>query len=125
MASSKSKPKSKPKGVPRGTKIPVASGGYLIAGLGNGPKKGAPNAGRPRDEWKAKLQAMASRDEVLAHVEATLLQGPEHPFFQRALDYVTDHGYGRAAQPIELSGVVSIASELDAARKRALDRTET
>lgn len=107
----------------RGTPIPVKSG-QLIAGQGNGPKPGAPNAGRPRDEWKARLQAMASRDEVLAHVEATLLQGPEHPFFQRALDYVTDHGYGRATQPIELSGQVSIASELDAARKRALDRSD-
>jgi hypothetical protein len=122
MASSKSKPKSQPKGVPRGTKIPVKTGGYLIAGAGNGPKKGAPNAGRPRDEWKARLQAMASSDAVLDHVHATLQAGPSDPFFHRALEYVTDHGYGRATQPIELSGEVSIAENLNAARARALNR---
>ncbi len=80
---------------------------------GKGPKPGAPNAGRPRDEWKARLQALASRDEVLAHVEQVLLAGPEHPYFPKALEYVTDHGYGRAASSLDvtsdgkaLSGVV-------------------
>lgn len=75
----------------------------LIPGKGRGPKPGAPNAGRPRDEWKARLQAMASRDEVLAHVEEVLLDGPGHPFFARALEYVTDHGYGRAQQSLDVT----------------------
>ena len=105
--------------------MPGRNGGTLIAGQGRGAAKGAPNAGRPRDEWKARLQAMASSDAVLDHVHQTLENGPSDPFFQRALDYVTDHGYGRATQPIELSGTVSISKELDAARKRALDRSET
>lgn len=105
--------------------MPQPHGGKLVAGAGRGPAKGAPNAGRPRDEWKARLQAMASSDAVLDHVHKTLENGPSDPFFQRALDYVTDHGYGRATQPIELSGTVSISKELDAARKRALDRSET
>lgn len=70
---------------------------------GKGPAKGAPNAGRPRDEWKARLQAMASRDEVLDHVSSVLLQGPEHPFFAKALEYVTDHGYGKAASSLDLT----------------------
>lgn len=107
--------KRQPKGVARGTPIPGRHGGTLIAGAGRGPKKGAPNAGRPTDEWKAKLRAMASRDEVMAHVETVLMAGPEHPFFDRALQYATDHGYGRATQPIEHSGSVTLESLLAAA----------
>ena len=108
-----------PKGLPRGTPIPGKHGGTLIAGAGRGPKKGAPNAGRPPDEWKAKLRAMASRDEVMAHVETVLLAGPDHPFFDRALQYVTDHGYGRATQPVEHSGSIGLADLLTAATRGA------
>jgi len=70
---------------------------------GNGPAKGAPNAGRPRDEWKARLRAMASKDQVLDHVESALDMGPAHPFFEKALAYVTDHGYGRASQSLDVT----------------------
>jgi hypothetical protein len=94
----------------------------LIPGKGRGPKPGAPNAGRPKDEWKAKLTALASRDEVLAHVESVLLQGPEHPFFARALDYVTDHGYGKATQNVEVSGNLTVANAIATARERAKSR---
>lgn len=44
---------------------------------------------------------MASRDETLDHVDAVLKAGPDHPFFDRALQYVTDHGYGKAMQPVQ------------------------
>lgn len=81
----------------------MPNGGHLIAGAGRGPAPGAPNAGRPPDEWKARLRAMASRDEVLTHVETVLLAGPDNPFFDRALQYVTDHGYGRAQQHVDLT----------------------
>lgn len=89
----KSRPKSQKRGNPQN----------LIPGKGRGPKKGAANAGRPRDEWKARLQAMASRDEVLDHVSTVLLAGPDHPFFAKALEYVTDHGYGKAASSLDLT----------------------
>lgn len=92
--------KSRAKSPPTKRKGNIAN---LIPGKGRGPKPGAPNAGRPRDEWKARLQAMASMDEVLDHVETTLRAGPEHPFFQRALDYVTDHGYGKAASSVDVT----------------------
>ena len=69
-----------------------------------GPAKGAPNAGRPRNEWIARLQAIASRDEVLEEVERALLAGRSDPFFKDALNYVTDHGYGKARQPLEHTG---------------------
>ena len=79
---------------------------------GRGPVKGAPNAGRPPDEWRERLRLMASRDEVLEHVNSVLLEGPSHPYFDRALQYVTDHGYGRASQPIEHSGTLTLEALL-------------
>ena len=102
----KSREKSSPKGVPRGTPIPGKNGGTLIAGAGNGPPKGS--GGRPRDEWQAKLREMASSNEVLAHVTAVLQAGPEHPYFDRALQYATDHGYGKPKQEIEHGGRITL-----------------
>lgn len=77
---------------------------------GKGPPKG--QGGRPRDEWKRALQAMASSDEVLYHVRTVLEAGPEHPFFLKALEYVTDHGMGRATQSIEHSGTLGLTDLL-------------
>jgi hypothetical protein len=88
--------------------------GVLVVGAGRGPKPGAPNAGRPPDEWRERLRSMASRDEVLAHVESVLLQGPEHPFFDRALQYVTDHGYGKPKQELAHSGTLTLEALLAA-----------
>ena len=105
----------KPKGLARGQAIPMPNGGTLFAGAGNGPKKGAPNAGRPPDVWKQSLRALADRAEVQAHIDAALLAGPRRvvinpetgkeetvgsAFFEGALAYTTDHGYGRATQPV-------------------------
>lgn len=75
---------------------------------GRGPAKGSPNAGRPPDEWKAKLRAIASREDVLAHIESVLTAGPDHPFFARALEYVTEHGYGKATQHVEQTGSTTL-----------------
>lgn len=65
---------------------------------------------------------MASRDEVLDHVAGVLLQGPEHPFFKDALNYVTEHGYGRARQPLDVIATITIADAIAQARRRAADR---
>lgn len=81
---------------------PFVSGDPRIQ-RGNGPAKGAPNAGRPRDEWKAKLRELASRDLTLQHVDAVLAAGPDHPFYGKALDYVTDHGFGKAAASVDVT----------------------
>ncbi len=67
---------------------------------GRGPAKGAPNAGRPPDAWKATLRELASRENVLAHIQTVLDAGPDHPFFAKALEYVTEYGYGKATQHI-------------------------
>ena len=89
----------------RGNVIPTPKG-KLIAGAGNGPPKGS--GGRPRDEWQAKLRELASSDKVLEHVQTVLLSGPEHPYFDRALQYATDHGYGKPKQEIEHGGKVTL-----------------
>jgi len=88
----------------RGTVIPGTNG--LIAGAGNGPPKGS--GGRPRDEWQAKLRELASSDKVLEHVQTVLLAGPGHPYFDRALQYATDHGYGKPKQETEITGKITL-----------------
>lgn len=109
----KSRRKSGPtKKVGRGTPLPQPGGGILIAGKGKGPAKGAPNAGRPPDQWKAALRALADRTEVLDHIDTALKAGPSDPFFPKALEYVTDHGYGKATQPIQHEAKGSLADLL-------------
>lgn len=58
------------------------------------------NGGRPKDEWKAALRALASADEVLDAV-AAILSDPSHPQFLRALEYASERGYGKEAQGVE------------------------
>lgn len=68
---------------------------------GRGPKRGATNAGRPPDEFRAALQALASWDEVLVTLER-ILRDPDHPQFMRALEYCADRGYGKPPQQVDL-----------------------
>ena len=75
----------------------------MVPGGGSGPQRGAVMAGRPPDAFRASLRAAVSRDEVLAHVAAILLAGPDHPMFFKALDWATDHGYGKAAQSLDVT----------------------
>ena len=94
---------------PRGPKGKILRGLALHPEMrGRGPMKGAPNAGRPPDEWKAKLRELASRENVLAHIQTVLDAGPDHPFFAKALEYVTEHGYGKATQHIEQTGASTL-----------------
>lgn len=91
---------------------------------------------------------MADRQEVLAHVDAALLAGPRRPKldddgkeiplliggkvvglemtgsnqWEWAMQYVTDHGYGKATQPVAVSGEIHLAPALKAARERAANR---
>lgn len=78
---------------------------------GRGPAKGAPNAGRPPDEFKAMMAALASRPETLAAVQA-ILNDPSHGQFIRALEFATERGYGKAAQPLEHTGGIHHSVEV-------------
>lgn len=66
---------------------------------GKGPAPGSPNAGRPKDEFKALCRDLASGDKTIDSVRA-ILDNPAHPQFVAALRYVTEHGYGKPEQPI-------------------------
>lgn len=70
---------------------------------GRGPQKGAPNAGRPPDEWKEKMRELASREDIMAHVEA-VLSNPGHPQWFNALKWVGENGYGKPGQEITHKG---------------------
>lgn len=69
---------------------------------GRGPKKGAPNAGRPPDQWKEECRKLVSRNEMLDRARA-VLDNPEHPAWLGALKFLTEQGYGRAAQTLDLT----------------------
>lgn len=65
---------------------------------GKGPKPGT--GGRPRDEFRALLRELASRPETVAGLDA-ILSDPGHPQYLRALEFVTERGYGKEPQAIE------------------------
>lgn len=71
-----------------------------LRGPGKGPAKGAPNAGRPRDEWKAWLRSLVDSDTVRASIEA-VLSDPTHPAFGRVLAWADERGWGKEAQQVE------------------------
>ena len=84
--------KSAPKSAPG---IPLKKG--YDPRRGRGPAKGAPNAGRPLDEWKAYLRSLvdsaASRDAIVA-----ILTDPSHPAYARVLAWADERGWGKESQ---------------------------
>lgn len=71
--------------------------------VGHDPRRSVRSTGRPPDEWKRALAQLVTRDETLAHMRAVLDAGADHPQFFRALAYATDHGIGRAVQPVDVT----------------------
>lgn len=71
---------------------------------GRGPKKGAPNAGRPPDEFKARLAQLASRDQTLEFLERCLNGefGPDA--YMKAMQWSTERGYGKVPTETKISG---------------------
>lgn len=65
-----------------------------------GPKPGAINAGRPRDEWKAWLRSLVdsarTRDAI-----AAVLEDPTHPAFSRVLQWADERGWGKEVTPVD------------------------
>ena len=86
---------------------------------------------------------MVDREATMGHVDAALKAGPRRPmvndagkpidwqgqelpvgkepiyigstFYESALIYATDHGYGRATQPVAHSGSIGVVELLEAA----------
>jgi hypothetical protein len=74
-----------------------------LRGPGRGPAKGAPNAGRPPDEFRAHMRALVSRADVTEAL-TEVLSDKRHPHFAKAFQMAAEFGYGKAAQSVELSG---------------------
>jgi hypothetical protein len=79
--------------------VPQPHGGALNAGGTPGNKGG----GRPKDEFKAICQRLASRDETIEAV-TKILESPRHPAYLGALKWATENGYGKATETLEVSG---------------------
>lgn len=60
-------------------------------------------SGRTPDAFKAMCRELVSRDETLAAVDE-ILRDKGHPMFMSALNWATNHGYGRAKESLEVSG---------------------
>lgn len=80
---------------------------------GRGPKKGT--GGRPRNEFKQELRSLASDDAVLTRLRDILWRCTDPTTWLRALAFATEHGYGKAIQPI--TGVRDESAEVDELRK--------
>lgn len=98
-------------------RVPQPHGGVLVYGATGGKQ---PGAGRPPDAWRAKLRELASREDTVNHLSVSLSLGPGAPEFWKALDYVTEHGHGKATQRIEHTGSVVLTAEERESRLREL-----
>lgn len=65
----------------------------------SGGKKG--RSGRPPNEFRERMQELASQKNVEDYLRKCLRGEFGPKFHLSALQYATDRGYGKAAQPIE------------------------
>lgn len=70
---------------------------------GRGPKKGAPNAGRPPNEHLEWCRRMVSSPGAEKAVEA-VLEDAQHPAFSTMWKAVAERAYGKPAQAVTVSG---------------------
>ena len=78
---------------------PYRRGEYDPTRQGRGPKRGAPNAGRPSDAFREMCRELVRREEVLKAV-SKILKNSDHPLFMQALNWATNHGYGKPEQTV-------------------------
>jgi len=73
---------------------------------GRGPRKGAPNAGRPPSEFKELMRGVASRPEALKRLRklAGASKDVSDEVFLKAFKEAADRGFGKAVQPLEHGG---------------------
>ena len=69
---------------------------------GRGPKKGAENAGRPPDWWKAKMRELRDRALIAAEAEK-VLEDPDHPAWLSATKFMHEAVEGKPATAIDLT----------------------
>jgi hypothetical protein len=80
-------------------KVPQPHGGALL----HGGMPGNAGGGRPRDEFKALCRELASGEMTVQSLQ-TILADPKHAQFVAALRYLTEQGYGKPVESVEVSG---------------------
>lgn len=74
---------------------------------GNPRNTTKPGSGAPPEAFKMRLQTLIDREQTCKAI-ATILSDPDHPHFMRALDYATNHAYGKPKETVEQTGAVEI-----------------
>lgn len=69
---------------------------------GRGPKKGAPNAGRPPNEWNRRMEELG--DRWLVALEAgEVVDDPDHPQFANIGRWLIEQLRGKAKQQVDVT----------------------
>jgi hypothetical protein len=89
-----------PEETPGGALVPQPHGGAIRRGSEKG---NTPGTGRPPDEFKAAMRALASSEAMLNHVQ-DVLNNPDHPQWLGAWKWATERGYGKSPDSLEVSG---------------------
>jgi hypothetical protein len=81
----------------------VALRPQLHGGALNTGNPGNAGGGRTPDAFKAMCRELVTREQTLAAVDE-ILRDKSHPLFMSALNWATNHGYGKAKESLEVSG---------------------
>ncbi len=95
--------------------------GARVPGQGRGPKKGAPNAGRPPDKFRDFCRELLATKDADAAVKA-ILNDESHPAYAAMWKAVSDRGYGKPTQAVEVSGNINV--NVQDARERIARRID-
>jgi hypothetical protein len=78
---------------------------------GRGPAKGAPNAGRPPDWWKAQMRELRDRFLVAAQA-AEVIDNPDHPQWAKVGTWAHEQLEGRARTSVDVTSKGESLSDL-------------
>lgn len=81
---------------------------------GRGPAKGAPNAGRPPNEWNAVIERLGDRWLVALEASA-VVDDAEHPLFEKVGKWLVEQVRGKAKQQMDVTSNGESLTEILAA----------
>ncbi len=88
---------------------------------GRGCKKGAPNAGRTPEKFKEFCRELLASKDADAAVDA-IMKDKSHPAYAAMWKAVSDRGYGKPTQAVEVSGNINV--NVQDARERIARRID-
>jgi hypothetical protein len=82
-------------------------------GAGRGNERGPGNRSGPVPAtFKMRMQTLVDRNTTARAIER-ILEDPDHPHFMRALDYATNHGYGKPAETVDLNATGTLTLKVE------------